>query len=633
MQMRLAVAAVTALALAIVASSAAAGPRFSALDPGGPANLSEKVPVQYVFVGYEPSQVSESAFRAQLPASYKPVVRSRLWYGVTELLGIHYTYDSKVVYTDSAYENAFFSALSGLATPAPRTLFQDAYNAQVKNVLDVGQNHFIDAPSVERWLYRNPPAGIDPSRNTVFFVNWYGRPDFKFHVYTKFGEPDPDTGFDFGRNRESRKLIAWGGTPATDEETGFGASSRVWFYDLSAGPESWTDNWNVDNADVDGDGRADYRMPPIWEYTARGFRAPAALSSDLGKVGRYVAINLLFTSSPLYPPYITPNSQPATVNLDLNTYEGWKGVDASTRYQKQGLVLQETRELDRIGYNTDQQDIAFEGQAKNCYTLWVADNPCYPNLPYPGFANLFLYNAQTQGTWRNGGGEYEAGLFNYSTAENRASGFLGFADDNYYDGTQSGIFNFVSPGVVAAGYGLSTTQIHEHGHHTGMSHPHDGYDYETGVDYGGAGSTYFAWSGDESNSMMSYIDVNWDFSQFDLDNNNRFKAAAFMKLANAIAADVLASSNWRAGESDLRRADDEFKAAQAAMAAHDYVAAYDRAKSGYLAVRTAAAKAGVAVSSSQIGWFVQPPFKGKGVNKKEYSFQDRYGVGTHRGRP
>jgi hypothetical protein len=69
------------------------------------------------------------------------------------------------------------------------------------------------------------------------------------------------------------------------------------------------------------------------------------------------------------------------------------------------------------------------------------------------------------------------------------------------------------------------------------------------------------------------------------------------------------------------------------MAAHDYVAAYNRAKSGYLAVRAAAAKAGVAVSSSQIGWFVQPPFKGKGANKKEYSFQDRYGVGTHRGRP
>ena len=43
--------------------------------------------------------------------------------------------------------------------------------------------------------------------------------------------PDPDTGYNFGEVRASRKMIAWGGT-----------TSRLWFYDLSAGPEVWTDN-------------------------------------------------------------------------------------------------------------------------------------------------------------------------------------------------------------------------------------------------------------------------------------------------------------------------------------------------------------------------------------------------------
>ena len=38
------------------------------------------------------------------------------------------------------------------------------------------------------------------------------------------------------------------------------------------------------------------------------------------------------------------------------------------------------------------------------------------------------------------------------------------------------MFNFVSPDIVEAGYGLTTTMIHEDGHHLGMSHPHDGYD-------------------------------------------------------------------------------------------------------------------------------------------------------------
>ena len=63
------------------------------------------------------------------------------------------------------------------------------------------------------------------------------------------------------------------------------------------------------------------------------------------------------------------------------------------------------------------------------------------------------------------------------------------------------------------------------------------------MDYGPEGDFYFAWAGDESNSMMSYVDLNWDFSQFDRDNFNRFHAAGYIVNANAIAEDVLASPN------------------------------------------------------------------------------------------
>jgi hypothetical protein len=67
-------------------------------------------------------------------------------------------------------------------------------------------------------------------------------------------------------------------------------------------------------------------------------------------------------------------------------------------------------------------------------------------------------------------------------------------------------FSFVSPGIVESGYGLTTTMIHEYGHHSSMSHPHDGYGPATGVDFAPTGDSFFAWLGDESNSMMSYID-------------------------------------------------------------------------------------------------------------------------------
>jgi hypothetical protein len=274
--------------------------------------------------------------------------------------------------------------------------------------------------------------GWTPAATRSCSSNWYGQPNFRFHVYTKTDEPDPDTGYNFGVERESRKLIAWGGTTPDDEENGLGALRRVWFYDLSAGPESKTDNWNVDDADLDGDGVPDYRMPPIWEYTPGGYRAPSALSGDLALVARYVGINLLFTSSPLYPPDLTPPDLPHSVNIDANTDEGIPGVDASRRYIKPGLVLDELSELQpATRFSYDNQDLPFTGKARACYVQWLQDVPCYPALDYPGFANLFLYNALNLERTQDDAGrvDYELPNFNYATTDDLYAGFLGFADD------------------------------------------------------------------------------------------------------------------------------------------------------------------------------------------------------------
>jgi hypothetical protein len=634
----------TLLATNVAPANAASG--FSHLDPGGPPNLTERVPVQFVFVGFTSAQVSQASFTAQLPTRYKPVVRSRGFYGITERLGIDYTFDYSVTYTSASFNDSFFGALTSLATKEStvdgrtRTLFQQAYNDQQHNSMDVTENWFIDAPSVEKWLIDHQPTGVDTRRNTVFFVNWWGRTGeskFKFHTYTKFGEPDPDTNYDFGRNRQSRKIIAWGGTTPDDPQTGLGVRGerRIWFFDPSAGPESWGGSWNVDDADLDGDGIADYRIPAIWEYGVGGYRLASALASDLGKVARYGAINLLFTPSALYPPYITPNRQPFSINLDLNTYEGWKGTNASLLYQKPALMITNESQIHRITYTADQQDLAFTGKAKQCFDFWLIDRPCYPDRPYPAFANLFVYNALHRQDFVDGGGEYEAMFFNYATDDDSAPGFLGFADDNYVDGTQSFTFNFVSPSVVAAGYGLTTTQIHEYGHHFGMSHPHDGYDSQTGVDYEPTGAFFFAWATDEVNSMMSYIDLNWEFSQFDRDNANRFQATAYIKTANAIAADVLRALQSKGtqqgddGKGDLRRADAEIGLAKIAIVAHNYVGTFDHAKRAYEYVRKAAAENGVSVTASTNGWSVLPPTTSK-PSDKGYAYVDKIGPFEHR---
>jgi hypothetical protein len=581
-------AVLTTAALA-PAAHAANGP-FRHLVPGGQPRLAERVPVNVVFVGYPASRVQRGQFLGGLPGKYEPVVRSRLLYDITEKIGVTYTYDYRVTYADNAYGDRLFAELGRLATPAPLTMFQRMYNDQQHNVLDVHDNHFIDAPSVERWLAFHPPSGVDTRRDTVFFINWYGRPDFKFHVYTKTNEPDPDTGYNFGVQRESRKIIAWGGTTADDEENGLGATRRVWFHDLSAGPEAWTNNWNVDTPDLDGNGVEDYRMPPIWEYTAGGYRAPAALTGDLAKITRYVAINLLFTASPLYPAELPTSAPPRTINVDSNTYEGWPGVDASARYIKPGLLLSELRELrwqNVLDY--DNQDFPFRGEARRCYELWLKDVSCYPQLGYPGFANLFLQNTFELGRTQDDKGrvDYELPIFNYSVGPGLTSPFLGYADDNWYNGTQSYVFAFISPDVVEQGYGLTTTLIHEVGHHLGMSHPHDGYDSATGVDYEPADQFAFANAGDECNSMMSYIDLNWDFSQFDRDNSDRYLAAAYNEAANALAAKVLADPDAAKAQDELRDADRLIGAAESAFAGHEYhaasalaIRAYDRVVAG-----------------------------------------------------
>ena len=612
---------------------------FDHLHPGGVTPLREQVPVNFVFVGYEPGQVGQAKFLSELPQRYRPQVRSKMFYGLPSDLGIGYTYDFEVTYTDAAFEDRFFGALSGLADPAPVTLYQQQYNDQKTNVLDVTENHFIDAPSVEQWLIDHAPTGVDTTQNTLFFINWWGRSDFKFHVYTKTGEADPDTGLDFGVDRESRKMIAWGGTTAADEETGLGSrgTHRVWFYDLSAGPESWTDNWNVDDADLDGNGVRDYRMPAVWEYLEPGGDRPSRkLTGDLASIARYVGIDLLFTTSPLYPPALTPPRMPRSVNLDLNIYEGWPGVDASKKFIDPGLVRGEEAELLRIPTTLDRQDVALKGKAKYCFIRWVNAKICYPNRPqYPdAFANLFLYGALNRGRFTDGGGQYEATVFNYATDFDAGGGLLGYADDNWLDGTQSAIFAFVDPTIVEFGYGLSTT-IHEVGHHVGMSHPHDGFDYEQGLDFGPADRFYFAWSGDESNSIMSYIDVNWDFGQFDLDNHWRTTAAEYLNNANAIAADVLASDEAAAGMAALGRADVAAGLTQRAFAGHDYAGAFDHARAAFVFAKRAAHDAGIEVPVGRLGWYVLPPVKPT-TNADEtptYAHVDKLGGRSHRVRP
>ncbi len=610
---------VVLLLLVVGFSTALAGkpeppPDLNTLDPGGFRDIEQDLTVNVVFVGYETGagdqDIDEAAFLAELPSTYRTVNRYPSFYFGNEFLGLTFNYDYNLVYADSTFEDAFFGYLGGIAQPQPLTLYQELYNTQVNKSGMVTDNHWIDAPSVEQWLAGNAGSmlGVDTTDYTIFFVNWYGRDDFKYHVYTKIGEPDPDTGYDFGLERESRKLIAWGGTTPDDEETGLGSLHRIWFYDLSAGPEAWTDNWNVDDD-------YGYRMPPVWEYgNLAGYRPFDDLSGDLGKVARYVGIDLLFTTSPLYKPAISPPGIPEDVQLDINVFQ-IDPNDDGTAWFDLPLIDQELNELQPLNtYSSELNSQEFKSRFEKVYQCFYDDVSCFGNKLFGiAFADLFLYFNDHIVQFLEGDGDYEVPVFAFNATDELFTCCLGFADDNWADGTQSFVFAFDSPSVRdVSGYGFSTTTIHEVGHHVGMSHPHDGYDYEADLDFGPDGDLYFAWSGDETNSMMSYIDLNWDFSQFDRDNMNRYMTSVYINQANTILADIYASP--RAGQVAglLASADNHAALALVDYQAMEYGSAAAHAKAAYDDVLAAADEINVQVEPQ--AW--QADYKAKGQSGK-----------------
>ena len=512
-------------------------------------------------------------------------------------LGVRYDLRFNHVFAGSGFESALRRSSSrtrsaGLDVPAG--VHADGVPAAVQRPDEphrpaITTNKWIDGPATEQKLGDLAvAAGIDVTKPTIFFVNASGVGN---HTYVKTDVVDPDTGYNFGVVRASRKATAWGGTPTgTAADT---SDRRVWFYDLSAGPEGWTDNWDVDNADVDGDGERDYRIPPLWHYQGPGllkashpgYAGTTTLGADLGKVTRYVALNLLFASSPLYPPYFQPNRIPSNVVLDVNTVEWWNNVDVSSTFIKPSFIQTALNGLPAgpavtVGAN---QDLPFSGDWARCYQGFSSDKKlCFNDLAsgvYAPFANPFLAAARNQSAFLPTStpvGTYRAALINWGvgTKPKTPGGLLGFADDNWLNGTQSGVFSFVYPEVVPLGYGMTTTMTHEYGHHSSMSHPHDGYDSATGVDYGPGGDTQYAWLGDMSDSIMSYLDLADGFSQFDQDNSARHHAAGYAKIAKELAAPLgpvqkVADANVKLG------------LAQAAWAVQDYSTALGLAKGAY----------------------------------------------------
>ena len=566
------------------------------LQPGEHVTYRQAVPVNLVFVGYESGDFSQGDMRDILPDWYKPVVRYPGFYGLAGRdMGLHFNFDYNIKYAGQQFEDDFFGYLGSIATPGPLTAYQAAYNDQATNVLDVRDTvWYIDAPSAENWLMSNAGRlNVNTGKGyTIFFVNWYSRPDFQFHVYTKTDYADPDTGYNFGQLRATRKIIAWGGT-----------HGRTWFYDLSAGPEAWTDNWFVDSPDLNGDGIEEYRMPPIWEYDADGYRDPADLGQDLGLVTRFVAINLLFTSSPLYDPLATsPGPEGRKVaNIEMFELDGLRGVNGVDFLDTEhAQSMWEDLQPYYDWYTTVDENKPPDSGAKRALRIFsgnVLVSGCWEAYATP-FAQMFCHFDENYDRYvpEYDEQDYVAAFFAYHITQRRLGnqwGLLGFADDNWIDGTPSYVFAFDAAEYRDLGYGFSDTITHEGGHHYGLSHPHDGYDAEFGIDYGPGGDFYFAWSGDESDTVMHYISLSGGFGQFDQDNMNRYVFAGYLNWSNEALAAIVAHPDADTVQDYVDAADEAAVMAQRAFNRWDYPAAAMHARHAWEQISLAAMQLGI----------------------------------------
>ncbi len=147
---------------------------------------------------------------------------------------------------------------------------------------------------------------------------------------------------------------------------------------------------------------ADNRIPPIWEYAAGGYRDPAELSGDLGLVTRFVAINLLFTSSPLYDPLASAPSYGGRKIIHINMMEDDPAY-LGTNYLKP-ILVQEAYKAFQPYYNwkvnmTDVNPIDAGAQLSfRIFNGLSGDPGCWGAYGTP-FGQLFCYFDANRATY------------------------------------------------------------------------------------------------------------------------------------------------------------------------------------------------------------------------------------------
>jgi hypothetical protein len=591
------------------AAATASLPTLANLEPGGAVDLHQDVPVTVVYVGLErgaaPRGINAAAVEAAQPATARPVALDRALEGYTRDLGLSYTYSYRSVFANAAFETAFFAFLSVAGRDVyPPTYYQYLYSQQPRAAERVTENHVIDAVAVEKWLAKQADRllGIDTSRPTVFFINWHGRPDFQFHTYAPPHRIDGNP-FGIGSTQEGQ-LTAWGGSVFDVGKPASPKPARVWFYDVSAGPDFTSGNWELVAHDQErGDAKIDdNRLPPIWEYgTTHWYRPFDDLSGDLADVLRYLAIDGLFTASPTVDPAISPPLLVDDVEVDINVL-----VDPLNRTSGNPLatlpsparVASSLAQLDptrrwAAEIETGMSALTFE-TALGCTTGYLvvdetepcAHNPVVPTSLYDlGFALDGKRSLLLEG--RRG----QLPIAMFDVPDHRWWPFPGsvFTAPQASTAVQTWGVAFDTPLLQRYLYTPDYEAINAAARYLGLSGSGLSVDTEQHTYQVNVDQTSFLQLMDGTPSVTGNLPVSLQFSRFERDDMARWMTATRLQWANRILADIYASPHAGDVADRLRSADAHAGQAAAALAGWDHDGASRAAHLAYLDVLDAAA--------------------------------------------
>ena len=539
-----------------------------------------------VTIGYPRGSIDTNRLVSMLPVDGTPIIEFPAFRGRSYAVGDEFRYQYRVLSADRALEDAFFDHLAHGGTVGAPDFYQSAYNAEIHNSLDVGPKvRFIDAQDTERWLEDNAEASlnINPRDYTVFLIDWSSRPDFQFHVYTNRSNPDPDTGTDARVTLSQPHVRAWGGT-----------SGPTWFLDLSAGPVYTDGSFDVDDADLNGNGTADFRLPPIWDYGHAGYRAFDDLTGDLAKTIRYVAIDELFAASPLFDPLATQPLPGEGKQLALDIFEGDPNTNGLALVHPSLVVAQLQRLQPYVPISMSVQDLPLTGGALNAYEIGSLANitpDCWNTFgdPFTEFFCYFRGNYPSYFPTTTQSVVIPEVAFTVADNPTQRLGFVGNTDDDYATGSPSLIEMFDDAPLRASNHGYAYTLLatHETGHYVGLSHPHDGEDPEQLIAFGPDGDYFVAWTGDESDTVMGYLPGNLSFDVFDIDNLARSLYAREATAADYEAGVLLAQPPNARVYQLLALADGNFQVADAAVRAERWLDAGTQANTGFLDIERA----------------------------------------------